>query len=119
MPFTISKEFAFSAAHSLAGVPVGHPCARLHGHNYVVRVELSTPFVDRVGFVRDYRELAPVKAYIDDQLDHRNLNDALDGLNPTAENLARHLFDLFKPAIPELSAVAVSETPKTWAVYRP
>jgi 6-pyruvoyl-tetrahydropterin synthase len=40
MTYTISKEFAFSAAHHLNGLPPSHPCSRVHGHNYVVRVVL-------------------------------------------------------------------------------
>lgn len=118
MPFTISKEFAFCAAHHLPGVPEGHPCRRLHGHNYVIRVELSAPVVDSVGFVRDYRALDVVKRFIDEELDHRNLNEVLP-VAPTAENIAAYLFTTFASVVPELSAVAVSETPKTWAVYRP
>lgn len=41
------------------------------------------------------------------------------GLSPSAENLARWIFDSWTEELPELTAVKVSETPKTWAVYRP
>jgi 6-pyruvoyltetrahydropterin/6-carboxytetrahydropterin synthase len=40
-------------------------------------------------------------------------------LNSSAENLARLLYDIFKPILPELYAVEVSETPKTSAIYEP
>ena len=66
--FTITKEFAFSASHQLSRLPESHQCARLHGHNYVVRVELSAPALDANNFVRDYGELAELKRYIDDTL---------------------------------------------------
>ncbi|MFI6697695.1 6-pyruvoyl trahydropterin synthase family protein [Streptomyces sp. NPDC050509] len=51
----ISKEFHFSASHQLDGLPEDHPCGRLHGHNYVVALELSAPTdgLDTTGFVRD------------------------------------------------------------------
>ena len=114
--YKISKEFAFSASHILIGLPSGHPCSRLHGHNYVVRVYLKSESLNEVGFVRDYRALDIVKKYIDDHLDHRHLND-LFSFNPSAENLAKFLYDKFKGDIPELYAVEVSETPKTSAVY--
>ncbi|HBU96439.1 6-pyruvoyl trahydropterin synthase family protein, partial [Thalassospira lucentensis] len=39
--FTITKQFAFSASHQLAGLDADHPCSRLHGHNYIVEVELK------------------------------------------------------------------------------
>lgn len=118
MTFTITKEFAFSASHQLDGLPAEHQCARLHGHNYVIEVVLAGDRLNPVGFVRDYGELAPVKAYIDGELDHRHLNFVLP-MNPTAEHLAAWLYDRFAGELPELVAVRVSETPKTWAEYRP
>ena len=39
--FRIRKEFHFSASHRLEHLPPDHQCARLHGHNYVVVVELA------------------------------------------------------------------------------
>lgn len=118
--FTVSKDFAFSASHQLSGLPEEHQCARLHGHNYVVRVELTGPEVDRVGFVLDYGELAPIKDLIDTHLDHRHLNDVL-GFNPTAENMARWLVGRVRAwvEVPEgvRVSVSVSETPKTWATF--
>lgn len=117
--FRISKEFHFSASHQLKGLPEDHPCARLHGHNYIVVVELESENLNQVGFVRDYRELGPLKKYIDDELDHRHLNDILGDDQVTAELLAKYLYDWCKARWPETSAVRVSETPKTWAEYRP
>ncbi len=117
--YKISKQFSFSAAHMLHGLPEGHPCSRMHGHNYVVTVHLRSEKLNDTGFVKDYNELRVVKEYIDKQLDHRNLNDIMSPLNSSAENLAKMLFDVFKPEIPELYAVEVSETPKTSAIYEP
>ena len=119
MTYRITKEFHFSASHQLKGLPDDHQCARLHGHNYIVRVELASETLNEHGFVRDYNELSPLKEYIDDTLDHRHLNDALGHDQTTAENLAKHLYDWCKPQFAEVSAVSVSETPKTWAEYRP
>ncbi len=118
MSYTISKRFEFCASHQLAGLPEDHQCARLHGHNYSVELELSRPEVDEVGFVVDYGDLAPFKDLLEAKLDHRHLNDVLT-FNPTAELVARWLFarafhDLGLP----VSAVRVYETPKTMAEYR-
>ena len=115
--YTITKQFSFCAAHALSDLPADHPCAAVHGHNYVVTVELSSKELNNVGFVRDYRALSIVKDYIDTRLDHKLLNAALGDLNPTAENIAKHIYDTFKKALPELTAVEVSETPKTNARY--
>jgi 6-pyruvoyltetrahydropterin/6-carboxytetrahydropterin synthase len=125
--FAITKDFEFSASHRLEGLPPGHQCGRDHGHNYVVRVELFADDVDADGFVVDYGELSPFKAWIDQHLDHRFLNDVrvLGGIQPTAENLARRLHAVVVDLLERLhatevtAAVAVSETPKTWARYIP
>lgn len=90
----------------------------MHGHNYIVVVELTSDSLNSDGFVRDYAELKALKAYIDDNFDHRHLNDVMDG-HSTAENIAKHFYDWCAARWPETTAVRVSETPKTWAEYRP
>lgn len=114
---TISKEFHFSASHILFGLPLGHPCSRMHGHNYVLRVFLRGP-LNVHGFVVDYRALEPIKKYVDDELDHRHLNDVF-ALQPTVENMSRFIYEKFKPMFLELVAVEMSETPKTCCRYEP
>lgn len=103
-----ANEFHFSASHVLSGLREGHPCGRMHGHNYMVRVE--TQYEDE--------DLSVAGAYIDTVLDHRHLNDVLPGMQSSAENLAHSLFDRFVLQIPGVIGVSVSETPKTWAEYR-
>ena len=117
--YRIAKEFHFSASHQLSHLPADHQCARLHGHNYIVEVELESETLDTHGFVRDYRELDALKRYIDDKLDHRHLNDVLGDDCITAEQIARHFYDWCKKCWPEVSAVRVKETPKSCAEYRP
>jgi len=120
--YRIAKEFKFEAAHQLRDMPEGHQCARLHGHSYVVVLEL-TGNLDKCGFVVDFGDLAPFKRFIDDNLDHKYLNDLLP--QPTAENLAAWLYahtDLVLPDLPEwakVTAVRVHETVTSWAEYRP
>lgn len=115
--FEIRKEFHFSAAHQLTHLPESHPCSRLHGHNYVVEVVLQSERLDANGFVVDYGDLAPLKRFIDNHFDHRNLNEVV-AFPTTAENLARFLYDWCKVHWPQTVEVRVSETPKTWASYR-
>ena len=117
--YRITKEFAFCASHQLVGLPETHQCSRLHGHNYAVVVELASPTLDAHGFVRDYGELKVLKDYIDGTLDHRHLNNVLADDMVTAEKLAKHLYDWCISRWAETAAVRVSETPKTWAEYRP
>lgn len=116
--YTISKEYHFSASHALPQLPEGHPCHRLHGHNYVVEVELQSQSLDEYGFVKDYRALDALKTYIDDHFDHRHLNDILGDNSVTAEQIAKHFYDWCKAQWPQVAAVRVRETPKSCAEYR-
>ncbi len=117
--YIIYKEYHFSASHILPQLPKDHPCSRMHGHNYVVEVELQSEELNQYGFVRDYRELDELKTYIDGTLDHQHLNNILGDDNVTAENLAKFLYDWCKNRWSEVSAVRVRETPKSCAEYRP
>lgn len=117
---TITKDFTFAAAHHLRGLAEDHKCGRQHGHGYVVRVEL-TGTVSEVGFVTDYADLSKFGAWLDNTLDHQDLNTIVT-FNPTSEHLARWLCGVVREKIPDnnnLTAVAVSisETPKTWCRY--
>jgi 6-pyruvoyltetrahydropterin/6-carboxytetrahydropterin synthase len=114
--YTITKRFTFAAAHMLHGLPPGHQCSRLHGHNYAVIVELQAQDLNEVGFVVDYGDLKPLKEYIDSNLDHRYLNDVLP-FQTSAENIAKHLFDLARRYWPQTVSVTVCETENTTAKY--
>ena len=116
--YKISKQFSFSASHVLEHLPDDHPCTRMHGHNYVVTVHLKSDRLNEYGFVKDYKSLKSVRHFIDLTLDHQHLNDCMS-VPPTSENIARFLFERFKPEIPELYAVEVSETPQTSCIYEP
>lgn len=121
--YKITKEFHCCCSHRLSGLPETHPCSRMHGHNYIIKAELKSDTLNPIGFVKDYRELEPIKKFVDEVMDHQHLNDVfpMDNPmdNPTAENMARIIFERFKPIIPQLAAIEVSETPKTNARYEP
>jgi len=116
--YKISKQFSFSASHILNFLSKDHPCARLHGHNYVITLHLQAKNLDKYGFVKDYNSLKTVEKYIEDSLDHRHLNDIIPD-HPTSENIAKFIYNRFIQEIPELYAVEVSETPKTSCIYEP
>ena len=117
--YRISKQFHFSASHQLVALPDSHPCARMHGHNYVVDIELAAKQLNEYGFVRDYHDLSEFKHYLDDTVDHRHLNDVFSDNGTTAEQLAKRFYDWCYERWPEVVAVGVRETPKSYAEYRP
>jgi 6-pyruvoyltetrahydropterin/6-carboxytetrahydropterin synthase len=114
--YTISKEFQFSASHQLHGLKEGHPCNRIHGHNYTIKVFLRAEELNRDGFVQDYNDLKPISDWVDNVLDHRNLNDVFD-FQTSVENMSKYIFELFKPQFPLIVAVEMSETSKTSCRY--
>lgn len=114
--FTISKEFHFSASHQLRDLSPEHPCMRLHGHNYVIRVFFRSEMTNKEGFVQDYNDLKSIADWVHDELDHRNLNDVFK-FQTSVENMSKFIFDKFKPQFPLLYAVEMSETPKTNCRY--
>lgn len=115
--YIISKEFHFAASHQLSSLPASHPCSRLHGHNYIVKLVLRAEKLDRNNFVKDYKELDFFKHYIDENIDHRHLNEVFKEPNVTAEFLAHYFYHWCKEKLPQLCAVHVSETSKSWAKY--
>lgn len=114
--YKITKHFHFSASHQIRSLPNGHPCKELHGHNYIVIIELCSRELNEYGFVVDLSELASLKEMIDTNLDHKHLNDVLP-YEPTTENLARFLYDWAKTRWAQTCCIKVSETPKIWAEY--
>ena len=121
--FTVSKRFSFSASHVLHGLGEDHPCSRLHGHNYEIEVIAAADELDERGFVVDYHDFGPVADMLRTTLDHRHLNDVVPG-QPSAERIAWWIYEWCKSHLPgdvagRLVAVRVSETPRTWAEYRP
>jgi 6-pyruvoyltetrahydropterin/6-carboxytetrahydropterin synthase len=113
----IFREFTFEAAHRLTHVPDGHKCARLHGHSYRVEIHVAGPVGEQSGWVMDFQDIKDAFAPLNDQLDHRYLNE-VDGLgNPTSENLARWIWARLTGALP-LSTVVVRETCTSGCIYQ-
>lgn len=112
-------EFSFEAAHWLPRVPAGHKCQRLHGHSYRLCVRVEGEVDPETGMVIDFAEIEDaVRPLLENELDHRCLNE-IEGLaNPTSEHLAGWLWQRIRPSLPSLSVIEVSETPLTRVLYR-
>lgn len=119
-PFIVelTKEFRFEAAHSLPRVPAGHKCGRLHGHSFRVEVTVRGAVDEHTGWLMDFGELKEKFRPLEEQLDHRFLNDVPGLENSTSENLARWVWEKLKEEVPLLYAVTVHETCTSKCVYR-
>ena len=71
-----------------------------------------------MGWVIDFADIKRAWKPIDEQLDHRFLNE-IEGLEraPTSENLAVWIWDRLRPALPMLNRVVVKETCTCGCVY--
>ena len=131
--FQLTQELAFCYGHRL----LGHPgkCARLHGHNARAFLTLRSETLDAHGMVADFDSvLRRMRSFVDEQLDHqlllqeddplvpalRSLNEPLRALRfaPTAENLARLLFDHAESAGLPVVEVRLEEQPGSVATFR-
>jgi 6-pyruvoyltetrahydropterin/6-carboxytetrahydropterin synthase len=123
--YEVSVDETFAAAHNLRGYK--GKCENLHGHNYKVRVTLSGKEVDSVGLLYDFVHLKQVIQSVIRSLDHKYLNELppFDVLNPSAENIARYIYDQAAkqlhqaPNGAEVSSITVWESDVTSATYRP
>lgn len=104
----VFKRFHFEAAHHLPQYPT------VHGHSYTAEVWVRGPAPE--GYVIDEAELDRHCRFVQEQLDHRMLNDVIEP--PTSENLARWIWQQLAERLP-LSAVWVYRgTVGFGAVYR-
>jgi 6-pyruvoyltetrahydropterin/6-carboxytetrahydropterin synthase len=123
--YEVSVDETFAAAHNLRGYK--GKCENLHGHNYKVRVTLAGPEVDSVGLLYDFVPLKQVIQSVIRSLDHKYLNELspFDVVNPSAENIARYIYDQTAkqlhqaPNGAEVSSITVWESDVTAATYRP
>ncbi len=111
----LDVEFYFAAAHRLPRYE--GPCFRLHGHNYKFFIAVEGEVDPRTGMIADFGVL---KQVVQDEVlarvDHRNLNDILD--NPTAENIARWIWEALASRLPGLAEVRLYEIPDCCVTYR-
>ena len=123
--YEVSVDETFAAAHNLRGYK--GKCEDLHGHNYKVRVTLAGKEVDSVGLLYDFVHLKQVIQSVIRSLDHKYLNELspFDVLNPSAENIAKYIYDETARQLHQapngagVSSITVWETDVTAATYRP
>jgi len=114
----VFRSFAIEAAHQLPNVPGDHPCARVHGHSFVIELWVSGFVGARSGWVIDFADIMDAFRPLHERLDHRLLND-IEGLaNPTSENLAIWIWERVSASLQGLSKVVVRETAMSGCVYR-
>ncbi len=110
----VGRRETFNSAHRLykegwsdaKNLEVFGKCSNpnYHGHNYVMETWVEGPVNPDTGYVIDLKILKQIiRTEVTDKFDHRNLNldiPEFEGINPTAENIAKVAWELMSKKIP-------------------
>lgn len=131
--FRVTREIDFCYGHRLLNYD--GKCKYLHGHNGRAIITIEAEKLDERGMVLDFTDIKQVVSrWIDSNLDHRMLLHRDDPIipllmehgepvflmesNPTAENIARLIFDVTEQAGFPILEAHLWETPNCFATYR-
>lgn len=131
--FRVTREIDFCYGHRL--LDYDGKCKHLHGHNGRAVITIESTTLDQRGMVRDFSEIkAVVQGWIDANLDHRMILRRDDPVvpalqllgeplylidaNPTAENIAKLIFDVARQHDFPVVETRLWETPRCYATYR-
>lgn len=131
--YSVTKEVHFCYGHRL----LNHQgkCRHLHGHNATAVIRLESDSLDEMGMVCDFSDIGDyAKAWIGENLDHNMLLHEADPVlpdlqaagerlyvmqsNPTAENIAKLIFDQVSAGGFPVVEVSIYETDSALASYR-
>ncbi len=94
-----------------------------HGHNYELEVKIIGYCDPETGYVIDTKILSDtIKEHVTEKFDHKNLNlevPEFKSLNPTAENIARVIYEILVSKVdPNLEVkITLYETPRNYVEY--
>jgi len=91
--YEIIVKHHFSSAHRL--IDYDGECKNLHGHNWKVKVFARAEELNKIGISLDFKDFKRIAKAEIDKYDHVYLNEhpSFKDINPTAENIARILFE--------------------------
>jgi 6-pyruvoyltetrahydropterin/6-carboxytetrahydropterin synthase len=122
--FEVTIEETFAAGHALRNYH--GKCENVHGHNYRCQVSIQGEKLDEIGLLVDFVELKRVVHSVLDRMDHQWLNEfpPFDVLNPSAENMAKFIYDEVSSGLQAKGGIRVQsirlwETDTASATYRP
>lgn len=130
--FRVTREIDFCYGHRLLNYD--GKCKYLHGHNGRAVIAIEAAELDRRGMVLDFSDIKRVVSqWIDENLDHRMLLQRSDpavaplsalgepmflmDANPTAENIAKLIFDFTAEQGFPIVECRLWETPRCFATY--
>ena len=132
--YQVSKSVSFCYGHRLLNYE--GKCQHLHGHNARAVITLESKVLDERGMVEDFSEVKRlVWSWLDEEIDHTLLLHRDDPVlpvlqkagervritdeNPTAEVIARMIFEFVADKGYPVTEVTLWETETSHASYRP
>jgi 6-pyruvoyltetrahydropterin/6-carboxytetrahydropterin synthase len=123
--FRLQVKTHFDAAHYLLGYQ--GKCANLHGHRWDVELVVEGKQLNAGNMLVDFSKIKKeLNGYLDHQFDHKCLNESLNESNPTAEWIAKKVFETMDPIVEKISEkkthlcrVTVWESPDCCVKYSP
>ena len=130
--YSVTKQISFCYGHRL--LDYDGLCRHPHGHNAIAEIEICAESLDRLNMVVDFGDIRRVvKEWVDREIDHRMILRRDDPLakvlrdmgepvylldtNPTAERIARLVFEVSRDRGLPVTRVTLWETPTSWASY--
>jgi len=130
--FEVTREIDFCYGHRLLNYE--GKCRYLHGHNGKAMITVAAETLDHRGMVQDFSDIKhAVGGWIDENLDHRMILNRADPVvayfeeigeplflldeNPTAETIAKLIYNFANEQSIPVARVQLWETPKSFAVY--
>ncbi len=130
--FRVTQEIDFCYGHRL--LDYSGKCRQLHGHNGTAVIVLEGPKLDHCGMLVDFTDIKKaLRTWIDEHLDHkmilcerdpvlpalRSMNEPIYVIqdNPTAENIAKLIYEQAVAQNLPVCEVSLWETPKAFATY--
>ena len=133
MSLTVYRKAHFNAAHRLyrkdwsdeKNEEIFGKCnnPHYHGHNYELEVGVTGEVDPETGYLIDIKVLKDlIREEIEDAFDHKNLNlevPEFANLNPTAENIAKEIWEKLRPRLDSKFDLSVKlyETPRNFVLY--
>jgi 6-pyruvoyltetrahydropterin/6-carboxytetrahydropterin synthase len=133
MSLTVFRKAHFNAAHRLyrkdwtdeKNWEIFGKCnnPNFHGHNYELEVGVTGEVDPQTGYLIDMKILKDlIKEEVEDAFDHKNLNlevPEFADLNPTAENIAKVIWEKLRVKLDEKFDLSVKlyETPRNFVLY--
>lgn len=109
--YRIWKEQKFESALRLQHAPAGDPRRGLHGHSYLLRLHLTAPLDEVMGWTLDYGDVKDRFTPVFQQLDHHELNGLPELADTDPASLARWMRARLAEPLPQLDRLDLYATP--------